>query len=88
LAPQKRGPKILTNRSEALFIAQLNRERNGMQRDLDKAMLVIRVKKRLAAPDHRLCVGCGAAHNCHHVANCHQTVTSSDKKKALTTILL
>lgn len=48
LAPQKRGPKIPANRSEMLQIAQLTRERDGLQRELDKAMLVIGVQKKLA----------------------------------------
>ena len=48
LAPQKRGPKIPANRAEMLQIAQLTRERDGLQRELDKAMLVIGVQKKLA----------------------------------------
>jgi len=48
LAPQKRGPKIPANRAETLLIAQLTRERDGLQRELDKAMLVIGVQKKLA----------------------------------------
>lgn len=47
LAPQKRGPKIATNRTEMLQIAQLTRERDGLQRELDRAMLVIGVQKNL-----------------------------------------
>ena len=49
LAPQKRGPKIPANRAETLQIAQLTRERDGLKRELDKAMLVIDVQKKLAA---------------------------------------
>ena len=49
LAPQKRGPKIPANRAEILQIAQLTRERDGLKRELDKAMLVIGVQKKLAA---------------------------------------
>lgn len=49
LAPRKRGPKIPANRSETLQIAQLTRERDGLRRELDKAMLVIGVQKKLAA---------------------------------------
>ena len=49
LAPQKRGPKIPANRAETLQIAQLTRERDGLKRELDKAMLVIEVQKKLAA---------------------------------------
>ena len=48
LAPQKRGPKIPANRGETLHIAQLTRERDGLKRELDKAMLVIEVQKKLA----------------------------------------
>ena len=48
LAPQKRGPKIPANRAETLLIAQLTRERDGLQRELDKALLVIGVQKKLA----------------------------------------
>ncbi len=48
LAPQKRGPKIPANRAETLLIAQLTRERDGLKRELDKAMLVIGVQKKLA----------------------------------------
>ena len=48
LAPQRRGPKIPANRAETLQIAQLTRERDGLKRELDKAMLVIRVQKKLA----------------------------------------
>ena len=48
LAPQKRGPKIPANRAELLQIAQLTRERDGLKRELDKAMLVIGVQKKLA----------------------------------------
>ena len=45
LAPQKRGPKIPANRAETLQITQLTRERDGLQRELENAMLVIGVKK-------------------------------------------
>jgi transposase-like protein len=48
LAPQKRGPKIPVNRTETLQITQLTRERDGLRRELDKAMLVIGVQKKLA----------------------------------------
>ena len=48
LAPQKRGPKIPANRAETLQITQLTRERDGLRRELDKAMLVIGVQKKLA----------------------------------------
>lgn len=48
LAPQKRGPKIPANRAETLQIAQLTHERDELKRELDKAMLVIAVQKKLA----------------------------------------
>ena len=48
LAPQKRGPKIPANHAETLQITQLTRERDGLKRELDKAMLVIEVQKKLA----------------------------------------
>ena len=47
LAPQKRGPKIPANRAEMLQIVQLTLERDGLKRELDKAMLVIGVQKNL-----------------------------------------
>ena len=49
LAPQKRGPKNPANRAETRQIAQLTRERDGLEREIDKAMLVIGVQKKLAA---------------------------------------
>lgn len=49
LGPHKRGPKIPANRAETLQIAQLTRERDALKRELDKAMLVIDVQKKLAA---------------------------------------
>ncbi len=49
LAPQKRGPKIPANRAETLQIAQLTRERDELRREVDKALLVIGVQKKLAA---------------------------------------
>lgn len=48
LAPRKRGPKIPANRAETLLITQLTRERDALQRELDKALLVIGVQKKLA----------------------------------------
>ena len=48
LAPQKRGPKIPANRAEMLQIVQLTLERDELKRELDKAMLVIGVQKKLA----------------------------------------
>ena len=60
LAPQKRGPKISVNRAETLLIAQLTRERDGLQRELDKALLVIGVQKskRSANPSFAGNYGC------------------------------
>jgi len=49
LAPQKRGPKADPGRAEALQIAQLTRERDSLQSQLDKAKLVIEVQKKVAA---------------------------------------
>lgn len=49
LAPQKRGPKINPGRIDALQIAQLTRERDKLQVQLDKANLVIAVQKKVAA---------------------------------------
>ena len=48
LAPRTCGPKIPANRAETLQIAQLTRERDLLRRELDKAMLVIGVQKKLA----------------------------------------
>jgi transposase-like protein len=49
LAPQKRGPKADPHRAEALHIAQLTRDNEKLKRQLDKALLVIEVQKKLAA---------------------------------------
>jgi transposase-like protein len=49
LAPQKRGPKADPGRAEALQIAQLTRERDSLQSQLDKAKLVIEVQKKVTA---------------------------------------
>ena len=49
LAPQKRGPKADPGRAEALYIAQLTRERDSLKSQLDKARLVIEVQKKVAA---------------------------------------
>jgi transposase-like protein len=49
LAPQKRGPKVDANRTEALHIAHLTRENERLKHRLDKAMLVIEVQKKVAA---------------------------------------
>jgi transposase-like protein len=49
LAPHKRGPKLDPHRAESLHIAQLTRERDRLKTQLDKALLVIDVQKKLAA---------------------------------------
>jgi transposase-like protein len=49
LAPQKRGPKLDPHRAESLHIARLTRERDRLKSQLDKALLVIDVQKKLAA---------------------------------------
>ena len=48
LAPNKRGPKVAANRAEVQQIAKLTREVGRLQGELDKAMLVIGVQKKLA----------------------------------------
>ena len=49
LAPHKRGPKADPARVDALSIAQLTRERDSLQSQLDKAQLVIEVQKKVTA---------------------------------------
>ena len=49
LAPQKRGPKADAGRADAQQIAQLTRERDKLQSQLDKANLVIEVQKKVGA---------------------------------------
>ena len=49
LAPQKRGPKADPSRADAQQIAQLTRERDKLQVQLDKANLVIAVQKKVGA---------------------------------------
>jgi transposase len=49
LAPQKRGPKVDAGRAEALHIAQLTRENERLKNQLDKAIWVIEVQKKVAA---------------------------------------
>lgn len=49
LAPQKRGPKADAAQIEAQHIAQITRERDQLQVQLDKAQLVIEVQKKVAA---------------------------------------
>ena len=48
LAPNKRGPKVPANRAEVQQIAKLTREVERLKGELDKAMLVIGVQKKLA----------------------------------------
>ena len=48
LAPNKRGPKVPANRAEVQQIAKLTREVGRLQDELDKAMLVIGVQKKMA----------------------------------------
>jgi transposase len=48
LTPNKRGPKVPANRAEVQQIARLTREVGRLQGELDKAMLVIGVQKKLA----------------------------------------
>ena len=48
LLPNKRGPKVPVNRAEIQQIAKLTREIGRLQGELDKAMLVISVQKKLA----------------------------------------
>lgn len=49
LAPQQRGPKADPSRADAQQIAQLTRERDKLQSQLDKANLVIEVQKKVGA---------------------------------------
>ncbi|MBP7661714.1 MAG: helix-turn-helix domain-containing protein [Burkholderiaceae bacterium] len=49
LAPQKRGPKPDVAAVEARQIALLTRENERLKSQLDKAMLVIEVQKKVAA---------------------------------------
>ena len=49
LAPQRRGPKVHAGRADSLRIAQLIRERDNLQSQLDKAQLVIEVQKKVAS---------------------------------------
>jgi transposase-like protein len=49
LGPQKRGPKIDVVAAETWQIAQLTRENERLKSQLDKAMLVIEVQKKVAA---------------------------------------
>ena len=48
LAPAKRGPKVPANRAEVQQIARLTKEVGRLQSELDKALLVIGVQKKLA----------------------------------------
>ena len=49
LAAKKRGPKADPSRADAQQIAQLTRERDKLQVQLDKANLVIAVQKKVGA---------------------------------------
>lgn len=49
LAPQKRGPKPAADRDQLLRIAQLTRDNDRLQSQLDKALFVIEVQKKVAA---------------------------------------
>lgn len=48
LGANKRGPKVPANRAEVQQIAKLTREVGRLQGELDKAMLIIGVQKKLA----------------------------------------
>jgi transposase-like protein len=49
LAPQKRGPKVDPGRADALHIAHLTRDNDKLRSELDKALLVIEVQKKVGA---------------------------------------
>ncbi len=49
LAPQKRGPKPAADRDQGLQIARLTRANDRLKSQLDKALLVIEVQKKVAA---------------------------------------
>ena len=49
LAPQQRGPRADPGRAEALQIAQLTRDNDKLKSQLDKALLVIEVQKKVGA---------------------------------------
>ena len=49
LGPQKRGPKNDAGRADALQIAQLTRDNDKLKSQLDKALLVIEVQKKVGA---------------------------------------
>jgi len=48
LAPKKRGPKVDPNRGETLQISKLTGEVERLQGELEKAMLIIGIQKKLA----------------------------------------
>jgi transposase-like protein len=48
LAPQKRGPKVDAGAAEVRQIAQLMRENERLKSQLDKALLIIDVQKKVA----------------------------------------
>jgi transposase len=49
LAPQKRGPKADPNRAEALRIVALTRDVDRLKTQLERALLVIEVQKKVSA---------------------------------------
>ena len=49
LAPRQRGPKADPARADAQLIAQLTRQRDALQQQLDKAQHVIEVQKKVVA---------------------------------------
>ena len=49
LAPQQRGPKADAGRADALQIAQLTRDNDKLKSQLDTALLVIEVQKKVGA---------------------------------------
>jgi transposase len=49
LAPQQRGPKVDCGRADAQQIAQLRRDNDKLKSQLDKALLVIEVQKKVGA---------------------------------------
>ena len=48
LAPKKRGPKLDPNRGETLQVNKLTREVERLKGELERAMLIIGVQKKLA----------------------------------------
>ncbi len=48
LAPKRRGPKVDPNRGETLQVTKLTRDVERLQGELEKALLIIGVQKKLA----------------------------------------